>query len=182
MRCGSSTDAVCSTTSQTSEIVESVPSVAGVVIFLIAIFRWNVIRKRGAVSRRLMEIPSEDFVPGKTAVDQQDLPWSLRLRYKARGVLGRGAFGVVLEALDIRANSLVAIKLVFPVGRQFTNEELQRLLLEVQISRKNSISYLLFDYNFFFSYRLEYWEKIAPEILLSTKAMVILMQGTYFGL
>ena len=135
MHCGSNTDAVCSTTSQTTVIVAAVAAAAGVslIIVVVAIYRWNVLRKRAVVSRRLMEV--EVFIPGKIAVMEQDLPWALRQKYEVRGVLGRGAFGVVLEALDKQADSLVAIKLVFPVGRQFTNEELNGLQREVRYLR-----------------------------------------------
>ena len=135
VHCGSNTDAVCSTTSQTTVIVAAVAAAAGVslIIVVVAIYRWNVLRKRAVVSRRLMEV--EVFIPGKIAVMEQDLPWALRQKYEVRGVLGRGAFGVVLEALDKQADSLVAIKLVFPVGRQFTNEELNGLQREVRYLR-----------------------------------------------
>ena len=137
VHCGSSTDAVCSTTSQTTVIVAAVAAAAGasLVVVVVAVYRWNMLRKRAVVSRRLMDIESEAFIPGEIAVMEHDLPWALRQNYEAKGVLGRGAFGVVLEALDIHAKSLVAIKLVFPVGRQFTNEELNGLLREVRTLR-----------------------------------------------
>ena len=131
MHCGSNADAVCATSSQITEIIAGVASAAVFVLILVmsALYRWNSLRKRAMVSRRLMDL--EPLVPGTTPVLEKDLPWALRIKYHAKGVLGRGAFGVVLEAVDKNNHDLCAIKLIFPVGKQFTAEEFKALEREV---------------------------------------------------
>ena len=135
VQCGSSTDAVCSTTSQITVIVASVAAVVGFLLFLVVggVYRWNEVKKRAEISRRLMSLSDEEFHPGQTKIEENDLPWVLRLRYTAKSVLGRGAFGVVLEAED-KSGKAVAIKLVFPVGKEFDKEELKGLLREVLLA------------------------------------------------
>ena len=134
VQCQPSANSVCATSSQITEITAGVACAAGFVLILVmmAVYRWNVLRKRAEVSRRLMDL--EPLNPGKTLVVENDLPWALRIKYRAVGVLGRGAFGVVLEAVEIKHNDpdhSCAIKLIFPTGRQFTDEELKALKREV---------------------------------------------------
>ena len=133
VQCESSADAVCVTSSQ-AQITEITAGVAcaGVMLIVVitAAYRWEVSRKRAEVSRRLMEL----LDPCNTPVVENDLQWALRNKYKAVSVLGRGAYGVVLEAAELKntcTNNLLAIKLIFPLGRHFTDEELKDLEREV---------------------------------------------------
>ena len=134
VQCGSNSDAVCVTSSQITEITAGAACAAGFLLIIVvtAVYRWDVTRKREEVSRRLMNPMLLD--PCNTPVVEKDLPWALRNKYKPVSVLGRGAYGVVLEAVEMKNtsfNNLLAIKLIFPVGRYFTDEELKGIEREV---------------------------------------------------
>ena len=92
----SDTNAACAS-SATSETVIVVAVACGVAAFLLclgmAVARWMYERKiRAKVSRRLIDPTTvgDDVV-------QEDMPWELRTKYTALKVLGRGAFGIVLQ-------------------------------------------------------------------------------------
>ncbi len=66
--------------------------------------------------------------------NQDDLPSELRQKYEVIQVIGRGTFGVVLEAWQLTNNRRRlkrAIKLVFSPGRNLSETEIRRLDREV---------------------------------------------------
>ena len=106
-------------------IIASVVSVIGCLLLAgFAVWYWN--RQRTGASRRLLAGNCE------APVNQGDLPWELRGKYKAVKCIGFGSFGVVLEATsNLQNNCIVAIKLNFPKEKFFTAENLVKLDREV---------------------------------------------------
>ena len=69
-----------------------------------------------------------------TPANQKDLPHELRDKYEVVQVIGKGTFGVVLEAWQLtnhRRRLRRAIKLVHAQGRHLTDKEIRRLDREV---------------------------------------------------
>ncbi len=72
-----------------------------------------------------------------TPANQKDLPHELRDKYEVVQVIGKGTFGVVLEAWQLTNNRRRlrrAVKLVHAQGRQLSDKEIRRLDREVLYS------------------------------------------------
>ena len=126
-KCGPTTDSVCTTTNQVA-LIASVVCVAVFLLFLCAAFRWFWLQKQTGASRRLIE----GNCCIDTPADQGDLPWELRGKYQAVKYIGRGAFGMVIEAKSKQEpRQEYAIKLIFPSDACFSKQDLKRLDREV---------------------------------------------------
>ena len=61
------------------------------------------------------------------------LPFNLKKHYVAEMVLGRGAFGCVLQAKTIKGGQFVAIKLIVPEKGSFDDKEMRQLVRESSV-------------------------------------------------
>mmetsp|Transcript_46222 Transcript_46222/g.110162 ORF Transcript_46222/g.110162 Transcript_46222/m.110162 type:complete len:996 (-) Transcript_46222:84-3071(-) len=119
-----------------------VVAVLGLLLLVALIGRISLMRWR-TTSRRLTG------AIGGAVADQQDLPPSLRGKYRAQKVLGSGGSGVVLEACQItrrkrdlwigsggkqeNVTAWRAVKLVHSVGRKLQNNEVHQLVREAAL-------------------------------------------------
>ena len=118
-----------------SNVLLIVGGVLGAVIGVVIIALVAFFLRRGSsfgASRRLI---GADI---GTPANQKDLPHELRDKYEVIRVIGRGTFGVVLEAWQLTNNRRRlkrAVKLVHAQGRQLDEKEIRRLDREVRFAR-----------------------------------------------
>ena len=96
---------------------------------LLCLTAWCCWRARIVTSRRLLDAESG------SAAGQADLPYELRRKYEAVRVIGRGAFGVVVEAWQLnngRRNVRRAVKLMYSGRATLTPKEIRRMDREVR--------------------------------------------------
>ena len=99
----------------------------GALALALAVVCWR--RLRVVTSRRLLEAAVG------TEARQGDLPYELRRKYEAVRVVGRGAFGVVIEAWQLtngRRNVPRAVKLMYSERAALTDKEVRRMDREVR--------------------------------------------------
>ena len=117
-----------------SNILLIVGGILGAVIVVAIIALLAFFLRRGSsisASRRLI---GADI---GTPANQKDLPHELRDKYEVIRVIGRGTFGVVMEAWQLTNNRRRlkrAVKLVHAQGRQLDEKEIRRLDREVSPS------------------------------------------------
>eukprot|EP00292_Cryptomonas_paramecium_P002692 CAMPEP_0113672058 /NCGR_PEP_ID=MMETSP0038_2-20120614/6048_1 /TAXON_ID=2898 /ORGANISM="Cryptomonas paramecium" /LENGTH=2653 /DNA_ID=CAMNT_0000588277 /DNA_START=49 /DNA_END=8007 /DNA_ORIENTATION=+ /assembly_acc=CAM_ASM_000170 len=97
---------------------------AAVAVFLIMSFfgrRAMQALWKQADRRRLVEALGT-ATPGQEA-DHRHLPWELREQYTAEKILGKGAFGCVVQVISKKGERSAAIKFVFPERGVFDDRE-----------------------------------------------------------